>query len=196
MKISISAPVQIRMTWTELKAIALSKGLLLQYVDSDSVTLTDPVFSGSLFTTVFALDGSIYYWVDIWRAPFAPAGGEYEWDAPLTAKTDFDNNYRSSSNRRIGAVQSVNTAESTVAASLTTVTLLAANTKRVGATFYNDSATAKLYVKLGTGALVTSFNMVLGPGGRYELPTPAHPGIITGVWDLASGTARIEERTS
>jgi hypothetical protein len=85
---------------------------------------------------------------------------------------------------------------SSVAASATAVTLLAANGSRKGATIYNDSS-AVLYVKLGSGASTTSFTALLvgnggGAGGYFEVPA-AYTGIITGIWASATGAARITE---
>jgi hypothetical protein len=81
----------------------------------------------------------------------------------------------------------------------TSVTLLAANPARKGATIYNDSP-GLLYVKLGATASVTDFTALLlgngsGVGGYYEVPA-GYTGIIDGIWSAdASGAARITERT-
>lgn len=85
-----------------------------------------------------------------------------------------------------------------VASSATSVTLLAANAARKGATIYNDS-TSVLRVKLGATASATSFSVVLaaltsGIGGYYEVPA-SYTGIIDGIWDSANGAARVTELT-
>lgn len=82
---------------------------------------------------------------------------------------------------------------SSVASSATSVTLLAANTARRGATVYNDS-TAVLYLKLGATASATSFTVQLGAGDYYEVPG-RYAGIIDGIWASANGNARITELT-
>lgn len=82
----------------------------------------------------------------------------------------------------------------TVAASATSVTLLSANANRLGATIYNDSAFANLFVKLGATASTTSFAVRLTPNGYYEVPY-GYTGIIDGIWSVASGNARIVEHT-
>jgi hypothetical protein len=83
---------------------------------------------------------------------------------------------------------------SSVASSVTVVTLLAANTSRLGALIYNDGK-KKLHIKLGAGATLTDFTVQLDRDDVYELPFPVYTGIITGIWDVADGDARITELT-
>jgi hypothetical protein len=80
---------------------------------------------------------------------------------------------------------------SNVAASATSVQLLAANAARKGATCYNDSA-ADCYLKLGTTASATSFTVKLGPFAYYEIPF-GYTGRVDGVWSSAAGAARVTE---
>lgn len=83
-----------------------------------------------------------------------------------------------------------------VGASVTSVSLLAANTARRGATVYNDSASAYLYVKHGATASLTSFTTRVRPFGTYELPGPAvWRGAVDGIWSAAVGSARVTETT-
>ena len=83
-----------------------------------------------------------------------------------------------------------------VAASETSVTLLAANSSRIGATVYNDSVSRNLYLLLGSGPASTSVFTAILPknGGYYEVPY-GYIGIIVGVWDGTTGYARITELT-
>lgn len=81
-----------------------------------------------------------------------------------------------------------------VASSVSSVTLLALNTSRLGASIYNDSLQT-LYLKLGATASAASFTVKISSNGYYELPTPVYTGIIDGIWDVASGNARITELT-
>lgn len=89
---------------------------------------------------------------------------------------------------------------SNVAGSASSVTLLAANTARLGFVIVNDS-TAILYIKFGTTASATSFTYEL-PGnasGVYTLESAArfnYTGVITGIWASATGTARVTEMTA
>lgn len=86
-------------------------------------------------------------------------------------------------------------AVTSVAASTSVVTLLAANTARRMATVSNDS-NKYLYLKLGTGASVTSYTVKIDTDEYYELPFPAYTGIVTAIWQTgASGAARITEIT-
>ena len=104
---------------------------------------------------------------------------------------------------KVDVVQSVNPAggasgpqtgtESNVGGSGTTVTLLAANTNRVTASVFNDS-TAALYICAGAGASTSNFSVKVLPGGYFEVPS-GYRGILTGVWDSATGNARVTEYT-
>lgn len=83
-----------------------------------------------------------------------------------------------------------------VAASASSVTLLAANAARLGAAIVNDS-TSILYVKFGSTASATSFTVCLagsvaGVPAYYEVPF-GYVGIITGIWVSATGAARVTE---
>jgi hypothetical protein len=85
---------------------------------------------------------------------------------------------------------------SNVASSATSVTILASNASRLGATVFNDS-TAVLYLNLaGNAASTTNYTVQLVSNAYYELP-PAHiyTGAITGIWASANGNARVCELT-
>lgn len=84
---------------------------------------------------------------------------------------------------------------SNVAASATSVTVLAANTSRMGVIIVNDS-TAILYLKFGTTASTTSFTYKLNPGDTWEMAAPVHTGVLDGIWSSATGSARVTEQTS
>lgn len=81
--------------------------------------------------------------------------------------------------------------QTSVAASLTSVSLLAANALRLGATVYNDGSD-NLYVALGATASATAFVVKIAAGGYYEVPF-GYIGAISGIWDVATGSARICE---
>lgn len=84
-------------------------------------------------------------------------------------------------------------ATSSVASSASSVTLLALNTSRLGATIWNDS-TKVLYIKLGTTASSTDYTAQLDRDGYYEIPF-GYTGRIDGIWASANGNARITEIT-
>lgn len=83
---------------------------------------------------------------------------------------------------------------SNVAGSASSVTLLALNTNRLGATIVNDS-TAQLYVKFGSTASATSYVYTLFQFDTLEVPF-GYTGIITGIWASATGNARVTEFTT
>jgi hypothetical protein len=81
-----------------------------------------------------------------------------------------------------------------VSASVSSVVLLSSNSNRLGATVWNDSTTATLYLKLGTTASTSSYTVQVFPSGYYEVPF-GYIGEIDGIWSAAVGAARISELT-
>ena len=96
--------------------------------------------------------------------------------------------------QRVVEANASSSAQSTVAASGSNVTILAANANRMGATVFNDS-TVSLYLKLGATASTSSFTARLFPQSYYEVPFE-YAGIIDGIWESATGNARITELTA
>jgi hypothetical protein len=82
---------------------------------------------------------------------------------------------------------------SNVSASVTSVTLLSANSSRKGAAIWNDS-TSVCYVKFGTTASATSCTVKLIADAYYEVPNK-YTGRIDAIWVSATGTARVTELT-
>lgn len=93
--------------------------------------------------------------------------------------------------RVVTVARSATPTQSSVAGSATSVTVLAANTARAGATIFNDS-TATLYLKLGATASTSSFTTKMYQDGYYEVPF-GYTGVIDGIWSSATGNARITE---
>lgn len=83
---------------------------------------------------------------------------------------------------------------SNVNGSASSVSLLASNSARRAATFFNDS-TATLYLKFGATASTTSYTVQIPTLGYYEVPQPAYTGAIDGIWSAANGAVRISEIT-
>lgn len=81
-----------------------------------------------------------------------------------------------------------------VAGSVSSVTILAANNNRKQALIYNDS-TALLYLDLTGGtASSSSYSVQVPAQGYFELPPqPIYTGLITGIWSVATGNARVTE---
>jgi hypothetical protein len=83
---------------------------------------------------------------------------------------------------------------SSVAASATSVSLLASNASRVGASFYNDS-TNQLYIALSaSSASTTVFTIKIMPNSYFDLPVD-YTGVINGVWNGVVGSVRVTEFT-
>lgn len=73
--------------------------------------------------------------------------------------------------------------------------LLLANATRLGGSVFNDSATATLFLKFGTGASASSFKFVLPPQTYFPFPGPdVYQGPVNGFWTgVIAGSARISE---
>jgi len=80
-----------------------------------------------------------------------------------------------------------------VASSITVVTIAALNTARRAIAIYNNS-TADLYLKYGATASTSSFSVRIPPSGYWEMPTrPTYTGVLTGIWSAANGAALVTE---
>lgn len=82
---------------------------------------------------------------------------------------------------------------SAVNASATSVTILALNSNRKGATIWNNS-TADLYIDFDSAASTSDFAVKLSAGGYFELPFD-YTGVISGIWSAANGAALVRELT-
>ncbi len=78
--------------------------------------------------------------------------------------------------------------------SVTSVTVLASNAARKGATIYNDDTAAILKIKFGATASSTSFVYAIPAAGYFEVPF-GYTGIIDGIASVATGAARVTELT-
>jgi len=81
-----------------------------------------------------------------------------------------------------------------VTAATSSTTILAANVNRRSCVIYNDSS-SDAYVKYGTAASATSFTFLLPSLGLVTIQGEEYAGIITGIWNTATGTARVTENT-
>jgi len=88
-------------------------------------------------------------------------------------------------------VSSAVSGQTSVAASASSVQLLAANLLRRGATVFNDSSSV-MYLKLGVTASTTSFTVRMVSFAYYEVPF-GYVGRIDAIWSAAIGNARITE---
>jgi hypothetical protein len=92
-------------------------------------------------------------------------------------------------------IKSATPTQSSVADSASSVTILASNANRLGATIHNDSS-AVLYLKLGATASTTSYTAYMIQHAYYEVPF-GYTGVIDGIWasDPGDGAARVTEFT-
>jgi len=82
---------------------------------------------------------------------------------------------------------------SNVASSASSTSVLASNTSRRAATFYNDADRA-CYLKYGTTASASSFTVKIFPSGFHLLPTPPYAGAVDAIWDSGpTGSLRVTE---
>ena len=81
-----------------------------------------------------------------------------------------------------------------IASTIGTVVLAAAQSRRVSLSIYNNS-TNPLFMKMGSGAKTTDFTLMMVGSGYYEIPQPIYNGQLTGVWATANGTVLITETT-
>ena len=81
-----------------------------------------------------------------------------------------------------------------VAGSIASVSILALNANRLGATIVNHS-NVRLYLKYGETATLTDFTRRLEAGETFKLDD-GYTGRIDGIWQaVASGFARVTELT-
>lgn len=92
-----------------------------------------------------------------------------------------------------GAIGPAAAAKTSVASGTASVTILAANANRRGATISNTDANI-LYLDLSGGtASATSFTVAVAANGYYEVPF-GYTGLITGVWAVdGTGAALVTE---
>lgn len=95
----------------------------------------------------------------------------------------------------LAALRSPTGTKTAVASGITSVTILAANANRKGATITNTDANA-LYLDLsGATASSTSYTVAVATGGYYEVPF-GYSGNITGIWAAdGTGSALVTEFT-
>jgi hypothetical protein len=82
---------------------------------------------------------------------------------------------------------------SSVKSSISTVTILSANTNRKGATVYNNSGTT-VYLNLGTSAQTSVYTVAMNPNDYYEVPF-GYTGIVAGITASNAGLISTNELT-
>jgi len=91
-----------------------------------------------------------------------------------------------------GSQTSAGPTVTTVSAATSDTAVLAADTARLGCTFFNDSS-ATCYLRYGSGAASTSdYSVQIPPRGTYEPAAGAKPTwAFRAVWAVATGTLRV-----
>ncbi|MBC1218488.1 hypothetical protein GNF10_17345 [Nostoc sp. UCD121] len=93
----------------------------------------------------------------------------------------------------VSASTSGTSTPTTVASSASSVTILASNSNRKGATIWNDS-TANLFIEFAATATTSAFTAKLSSDGYFEVPFN-YTGVISGIWSAANGNALVRELT-
>lgn len=94
------------------------------------------------------------------------------------------------------SIKSTTSTLTSVTGVITSAVLLAANSGRLAAYFYNDS-TSILYLAFAATASTTAYTVQVASQGFFEMPTsPVYTGTISGIWASANGAARVTELTA
>ncbi len=84
----------------------------------------------------------------------------------------------------------------TIASATAAAAVLGVSAGRMGMVVVNDSSNANLYLAYAGTASATSYTYKVAPGQTWEMPSPIYNGLITGIWDVAVGAARITQLTA
>ena len=160
---------------TLVSYISKSGGTKVEIVDADNLCITDA-------------QGTKY------KIPYVGVTSPSSSDLADLA-SQVENMLGSASDTNLGAIKTntdkgTSSATTSVASNLASVELLALNTARKKAVIVNDGSNT-LYVKEGTAASATSYAYKLSPGDSVIIDD--YTGIIHGIWDVATGSARITE---
>ena len=116
--------------------------------------------------------------------------GDVEEANPLPVKiaTTSDSAVHATTQYAMANVASVQS----IAASVAVVTLFATTSTRQGVCIWNESA-SRLYGKIGQGATTVLFSFKVAPYGYWEMPSNGFGGAITGLWEVATGSAKCSQ---
>ena len=142
--------------------------------------------------------------VPVATAPPAPSAGQAIRQVNVLGKSDGSTTYADPDGNgnlkvnvttgTIAVVQGSVAALTTVAASTTSVSLLASNALRVNMYVVNSSSIGNLFMAFAATASLSSYTIQIPPGGLYEFSNTAYTGAISGIWDNATaGAALITE---
>jgi hypothetical protein len=151
------------------------------------------VDSGAGIYVTMPVDGSVGHDAADSGLPIKIGGYATNTVPTAVAAADRVNGWFDLNGRSVVAQKAATGTLTNVASSATTVTVLAANVARLGATIANDS-TQVLYLKFGATASATSYTVKMAAGAYYEVPF-GYAGVIDGIWAAANGNARVTEIT-
>lgn len=142
--------------------------------------MTQPLIAGGTITATVSLANPLPVSI---AATVAVSGTFYQATQPVSVASTV----------AVKEVRAATPTQSTVADSASSVTVLASNANRLGASIENDSS-AVLYLKLGATASITSYTVRMVQYAYYEVPS-GYTGVIDGIWatDPGDGAARVTE---
>lgn len=186
--LSVPAPLSTTGGGTEAAALRVtvatdSTGVLSVDDNAGSLTVDTPQLPAALVGG--RLDGN----VGAWLGSTAPTVGQKTAanSVPVVVASD-------QTTLPVKEVRSSTSSVTSVAQNAASVTLLALNANRLGATIVND-AVSILYAKLGATASTASYTVRMRPYDYFEVPF-GYTGIIDGIWAAAGGgNARLTELT-
>lgn len=174
----------IKIETRQLSGAADSVFVIGPIAQGDEASAVRVVVAGNSASSVVVNSGTITTVTSITNSVAAAivdsGGAQYSTSNPVPTK-------------EVRAATGTNTSVADNAAS---VTILASNTARLGATVFNDS-TATLLLLLGaTTASSTNYTVRISSMGYYEVPF-GYTGQLTGIWatDPGDGAARVTEIT-
>lgn len=180
-------------------AEAATVGSLTQVSTDGDATRIRTTKAGVLFATIVTPTGGVAQDIgtDNSAASSNPNGIfpliKYESTLPTYANNDAAVLHSDALGRLVTTIGGAGTATlSNVAGNASSVTLISSNANRKGAAIYNDSA-AVLRVKFGATASATSFTIYMAANSQYVFTAPVYTGIVDGIWESATGNARITE---
>ena len=185
--LSVPAPLSTTGGGTEAAALRVtiandSTGVLSVDDNGGSLTVDTPQLPAALVGARLDINNGA------WLGSTAPTVGQKTMAASVPVVLASDQ-----STVVVAEQKSSTAAHTNVASALASVTLLAANAARRGATIYNDG-NKNLFVKLGATASATSFTVKLSADSYLEVPF-GYTGVIDGIWDVVNGSARVVEFT-
>ncbi len=158
---------------------------------SGTVTATDGGGSLTVDGTVSAAQSGTWNIANVTGTVSLPTGAATETSLSAISATASGSNLRVIESDPL-PVRSSLAAVGSIAASASSVILLAANANRRAFAVFNDS-TATLYLKFGATASTSSYTVQIDASGYYESGPVVYSGRLDAIWSSATGAARVTE---